>query len=95
MAELNVKYTKYERYTPFMMYEIELNGNTYDKGHKQPSNLLEGVEEGLNRLLSSLERENKESEEVTVSGVTLNEGTQQYLSDKYTNNVEIGNILFK
>lgn len=94
MAKLNIEHTYYERLEAIMTYNVEMNGNNYDKGHLQTYNVVEGVEEGLNRLIYSLSIAGKQAEAVTVAGATLNAGTQQYISDKFTNNKEIASITF-
>jgi len=94
MAKLTVTHTLYGRYIPIMTYEMEINGNVFKKGQMSTYNVLEGVEEGLNRLLGSLDRSAVQSEAVTVSGVVLNAGTQQFLSDKYTNNTQVASLTF-
>jgi len=94
MAKLTVTHTLYGRYIPIMTYEMEINGNVFEKGQMSTYNVLEGVEEGLNRLLGSLDRSAVQSEAVTVTGVVLNAGTQQFLSDKYTNNTQVASLTF-
>jgi hypothetical protein len=94
MATLTIKHTYYERYEPIMTYALEVNGNTNDKGQQSTYSVAEGVEEGLNRVIRALAAASIEGEAVTVIGVTLNAGTQQYLSDKYTNNKEIASLTF-
>lgn len=94
MANLTVKHTYYERYVPSMSFDIEVNGNSYNIGNHQGYSVLEGVEEGLNRLLRSLSLAGIEGEAVMVTGATLNAGTQQYLVDKYTNNKEVASLAF-
>ena len=94
MAKLTVTHTLYGRYVPIMTYEMEINGNVFEKGQMSTYNVLEGVEEGLNRLLGSLDRSAVQSEAVTVTGVVLNAGTQQFLSDKYTNNTQVASLTF-
>ena len=94
MAKLTVTHTLYGRYVPIMTYEMEINGNIIEKGQKSTFNILEGVEEGLNRLLGSLDRSAIQSEAVTVAGVVLNAGTKQFLTDKYTNNTQVASLTF-
>lgn len=96
MAKLTVKHTYYaERLEPIMAYEIEVNGASYDKGHQQTYNVVEGVYEGLNRLLKTLSMQGTEGEAVTVTGAELTEGAQQYLSDVFTSGKEIASITFE
>jgi hypothetical protein len=94
MTVLTVKHTFYERYQPIMSYTLEVNGNTYNKGHEQTYSVAEGVEVGLYRTIESLALAGIQGETVTVSGVTLNAGSQTYLIDKFTNNQEIASITF-
>jgi opacity protein-like surface antigen len=94
MANLTVKHTYYERYEPIMEYTLEMNGNTYNKGHESTYSVVEGVDVGLYRTVEALALAGIEGEAVTVSGVTLNAGSQQYLSDKFTNNKEVASITF-
>lgn len=94
MAKLTVKYTKYSRYAPMMSYEIEVNGNEFNKGQMSTYNVVDGVQEGLNRLLASLDGAGVESEAITVAGVVLNAATQQHLTDKYTNNKQAASLTF-
>ena len=94
MAKLTVTHTLYGRYVPIMTYEMEINGNVFEKGQMSTYNILEGVEEGLNRLLGSLDRSGIYAEAITLSGVVLNAGTQQFLTDKYTNNTQVASLIF-
>ena len=94
MAGLTLKHVYYDRYAPIMTYEMEVNGNVFQNGQLSTYNILEGVEEGLNRLLESLARAAVQSEAVTITGVVLNVGTKQYLTDKYTVQSEIASLTF-
>ncbi|GEM_PF-6571404 len=96
MIKLNVTYKKYERRGAIMSYIVEEdNGISYGKGTRATYNVVDGVAEGLNRLLESLYIQHREGEAVTVTGVELTQGAQTWLADLFTSNDAISELTFE